>query len=181
VPATATAPEALRIVQDGDARIRERIGLLSGREVARPGTLGDGGWGVRDLIGHLASWEERALQAFLCARSGEPFQALIGIRSVDALNERNVAAWRERSLKTVRANARAIHERLLDELRSCSAAEWRRLVSMSTGRRHRLATVVGSTLGGPDGPFTHADAHVPDLEAYLVALGRTEPGSGPPS
>jgi hypothetical protein len=172
------AQEALRIVQDGDARVQALMAPLSDEEMARPGTLGDGGWGVSDLIGHLASWEERALEVFRCARTGDPFQALIGIRSVDELNERNVAAWRRRSPDRVRGDAREIHDRLAQELRDCSPAEWRTLVTMSTGRRHQLATLAGSTLGGPAGPFTHARAHVPDLGAYLASLGRALDGSG---
>jgi hypothetical protein len=174
------AQEAVRIVEDGHAQIQELIGLLSAEEVVRPGTLGDGGWGVSDLIGHLASWEERALEVFRCARTRNPFQALIGIRSVDELNERNVASWRRRSPELVRSDARQIHDRLVQELRDCSPAEWRTLVTMSTGRRHQLATLAGSTLGAPDGPFAHARAHVPDLRTYAASLGLADDGSDGP-
>jgi hypothetical protein len=176
-----SSQEGLQIVEEGDARIQRLIGQLSDQEIARPGSLGDGGWGVRDLIGHLASWEERALEVFRCARTGEPFQALIGIRSVDVLNARTVDAWRERSLQDVRADAAAIHGRLSEHLGGCAPEEWRTIVTMSTGRRHRVATLVGSTLGGRDGPFTHARDHVPDLAAYLTAIGRAQPETAPPS
>jgi hypothetical protein len=167
-----SAPEALRIVQDGHAQVQGLITRLSDEEVSRPGTLGEGGWAVSDLIGHLASWEDRTLEAFRCARTGGTFQALIGIRSVDELNERNMAAWRKRPPERVRGDAREIRDRLVRALRDCSPAEWRTLVTMSTGRRHQLATLAGSTLGGPEGPFTHAGAHIPDLGAYVAALGR---------
>jgi hypothetical protein len=111
---------------------------------------------------------------FRCARTGDPFQALIGIRSVNVLNERNVAVWRKRSAGQVLSDAGEIHDRLVRELRDCSPAEWKTLVTMSTGRRHQLGTLVGSTLGGPDGAFTHASAHVPDLRKYVASPGVAE-------
>ncbi len=37
-----------------------------------PATVGDGDWSVKDLIGHLASWEEIALERVAAVLEGTP-------------------------------------------------------------------------------------------------------------
>src|SRR5262249_25450413 len=127
-------------------------------------------WSVRDLIGHLASWEGRALEAIDAWRASRPLQVLIGVRGVDELNERNIAAWRGKRPSRVRTDADAIHARLLAAIDGLTDRDCRSTMALSNGMRRRLSTILGGTLGGPAGPFRHADAHLPDLEAFVASV-----------
>src|SRR5438045_2576914 len=98
-----TREEARDALERGRAELARLMSLLSDEQISRPGALGD--WSVQDLIGHLACWEARALQAFDAARTGASFPALVGIRSVDELNAANIEAWRRKDLARVRADA----------------------------------------------------------------------------
>jgi hypothetical protein len=163
-----TREEALAALQEDQDRVDTLIGRLSDEQIGRRATLGGGDWSVRDLMGHLASWEARALEVLAAWSEQRPFQVLIGVRGVDELNARNVAAWRRKPSTRVGPDAQAIHARLVAAIAELTDRDWRSTLTMSTGRRHRLSTVLGSTLGGPDGPFRHATAHLPDLQANVA-------------
>jgi hypothetical protein len=171
-PMPTTRQDAIRILQEGQGRLSELMAGLSDREIGRPATLGGGDWSVKDLIGHIAAWERRAVEAVDLWRAGRPVEVLIGVAGVDAFNARHMAADRDRTLARVRTDARAVHERLIAEIGSCSDGDWRSLVSMSNGSRHRLGGLLGGITGGPGGAFRHAWAHVPDLEAFVGSRQR---------
>jgi len=166
-----TIGEAVERLEEGQRALDDALAGLTGQQIRRTATLG-GGWSVKDLIDHIASWERRALEVFDAADRDAPFEALIGIRAVDVLNERNLAASRARSLRQVRRDAQAAHRELLARMAVQTADDWRSLVTMSTGRRHQLGTLVGSTTAGPSGPFMHVWAHLPDLHSYLAEVRR---------
>jgi hypothetical protein len=164
--------EAIGVLEDGRARLASAISGMRVEEVARRATLGGGDWSVKDLIGHVGSWERRALEAIAAWERDEPFGSLSGVGGVDGFNAANVAASRRRSLERVRREADEAHRDLVARIRSLTDADWRSLVTLTTGRRHRLVTVLGGVTGGPDGPFDHASAHLPDVLAYAAELAR---------
>jgi hypothetical protein len=57
-----TRRAAIRVLEEGRARIEELLDRLPRSAMATPG-LGGGAWSPKDLIGHLTSWEEHALDA----------------------------------------------------------------------------------------------------------------------
>ena len=168
--------EAIERLEAGHADLTAAVASLTSRQIVRPGTLGGGDWSVKDLIGHIGAWERRALTIVDAWSRGEPFDALIGVGAVDELNERGVAATRQRTLRETRSDAAATHRALVERIAGLTAADLRSSVTMSTGRRHRLGTLLGSTTGGPAGPYLHMSAHLPDVRAY-VASTRTEGGT----
>ncbi len=171
-----TRHQALAAVRSGQEQVDRLVARLGERDVGRRATLGGGDWSVRDLIGHLASWEQRALDAIDAWREQRPMQVLIGVRGVDELNDRNVQAWRAKRPSRARADAAEIHGRLLAALAGLGDRDWRSTMALSNGTRRRLSTILGGTLGGPAGPFRHAEAHLPDLEAF-VASTRSSAGT----
>lgn len=58
---TPSREAAIGIIRDARARLDELIEELSDSQIEAKGTLGGGDWSVKDLIGHLASWEQRSL------------------------------------------------------------------------------------------------------------------------
>jgi hypothetical protein len=167
-----TRGEALAALRDGGRRIQPLLSKLSDEDLARRSALGGGDWSVADLLGHLASWEQRALDGIECWRERRTWQVLIGIHAVDDLNEANVRRWRRRGPARTVAAAAEIHERLVAAIGALTDRDWRSTIALSNGRGQRLSTNLGGTLGGPTGPFRHADAHLPDLKAYVSSLAR---------
>src|SRR5712691_2435247 len=53
--------EAVEVLESGNRAIRELLELIDADELVRPGTMGGGAWSVKDLLGHIAFWEELAL------------------------------------------------------------------------------------------------------------------------
>jgi uncharacterized protein (TIGR03083 family) len=173
--ARPTRADALATIEDGQARLDELLGGLSEEELTRPATIGGGDWSAKDLVGHIAFWEEVALAVLDACRRGvgldlaEAF-APGGTDGMNAWNQERKGRW---SLQHVQRDAQKTHRRLVKEFRALSDDEWRSLVPSATARRARLGTRLGGVLGAPKRPFAHAFAHIPDLEAYVTSLRRS--------
>ncbi len=172
--------EAVSILEEGNARIEELLDAVAEADLTREATIGGGEWSAKDLIGHLASWEEVALQALEAWRrrdvpwvEGEegPFGPS-GDQNLDAFNARAVEEKRHLSLEEVRRTSRETHQELITAITALSDDEWRTKAFYPTegGRRNRLVTLLGAILGAPKGPFAHAFAHIPDVEAFVASL-----------
>jgi hypothetical protein len=162
---------AIRFVQTDRARSRGLLARLPERAITTPG-IGGGDWSPKDLIGHLESWEQHALDALEAWSRGGVAPSDRALREVglDALNLAEVerkAGWSAaRSIDS----AAGTHRRLVTALRSISAEDW---AAPPTKRSRRsLGTQIGGILGGPAGPFRHDVAHHPDLEAFAAAHTR---------
>jgi hypothetical protein len=183
--AEPTRDDALRALREGHARIDELLGGLSEEQLARPATIGGGDWSAKDLIGHLATWEELALRSMKEFQEGEkpwvespagPFSAP-ATGKVDAFNAAAVAEKQAQTLADVRRGAANVHDELVRRIAAMSEEEWVSKASYETPnrRRRKLCTLLGSILGAPQQPFGHAFAHIPDLEAYAGSLGPPAP------
>jgi hypothetical protein len=176
-----TREEAVRTLEGGHARVQLLVSGVSDEDLTRLATIGGGDWSAKDLLGHLATWEELALRTLREFQGGEtpwieaddgPFSAP-GTVKVDAFNARTVAEKQQQSLGEVRSGAERTHRELIDAIQAMSDEQWtaKAFYPTSSNRRQRLVTLLGSVLGAPQRPFGHAFAHVPDLEAYTSSLG----------
>jgi len=164
-PAIPTRREALRILERLRSETTGLIDDLSARARTTPG-LGGGTWSPKDLLGHLASWEEFALDALAAWDRDEPapVDQLWRTVSTTAINRQNVerkALW---SFGKVRRESDRTHAELLETIRAMSDARWRGTVT-SRGRKP-LALRLGAILGGPGGVFRHDESHLPSLRAF---------------
>jgi hypothetical protein len=89
------------------------------------------------------------------------------------VNADAVAADRERSADTVRSRFDDVHRRLVAAIRSLPQAIWD--APPTTRSRRSLGHVVGGIVGGPAGPFAHASAHLPHLQAYVESVRGPRP------
>jgi hypothetical protein len=178
--AQPTREEAVRTLQDGQDRVDALVEGLSEAQLTRPGTIGGGDWSAKDLIGHLATWEEVALRTLRefqmgempwIERDGGPFAAPATGR-VDAFNARTIAEKQRQPLAKVLARAGHTHRELIDQIQGLTDSAWRAKATYPTAmnRRRRLVSLLGSVLGAPGRPFGHAFAHLPDLQAYAASL-----------
>ena len=172
--------EAISILEEGHARLHELLDAVPEADLVRESTIGGGEWSAKDLIGHIAAWEEMALRSLNEWRRGEipwvehedgPFHGP-GNENVDAFNARAVGENRRESLEEIRRKSDGTHQRLIAEIVGLSDEEWRAKAPYPTegGRRNRLVTLLGAVLGAPKRPFGHAFAHIPDVEAFAASV-----------
>ena len=165
---TPSRAQALRILQEGHSAVRDLIDQLPRRAVTTPG-LGGGDWSPKDLIGHLASWEDRAVAALQAWDEGHgpAFDKELWSKSTATINREAVERTARLSAPEVIRRADATHEELLRRIRALSDARWRR--PGTTRGRTAVGARLGGILGGPGGFFRHADAHLKDLRAFVEA------------
>lgn len=157
--------DAIRIVRIDRLRTRELLERLPKRAVTTPG-LGGGDWSPKDLIGHLESWEQHALDALDAWSRGRVAPSDRALRTVglDDFNRAEVERKARWSAARSIDSATGTHLRLLSALGSVSDDDW--AAPPTTRSRRSLGTRLGGILGGPSGPFRHDAAHHPDLEAF---------------
>lgn len=168
--------EAIETLSEGQSRLDALFARLSDEEMLRPATIGSGKWAAKDLMGHVAFWEELAVEAVSAWRDDRPPEVARifakGREGVDEANARNQSHTGSQSLAEVRDRADAAHAAVLKAVAEISEDEWCAEVSTSGSEKSTLAELLGTVLGAPKRPFGHAFAHLPDLEAYVRSLGQ---------
>lgn len=155
---------AIEILDDQRRRTLELIAAVPARVRTRPG-LGGGTWSVKDLLGHLESWERHALDALAAWDRNEPAPIDVALRatSLHEVNGREVERKAGRSFRLIEASAATTHRELLDAIDAMTDERWARPAT-SRGRR-ALGRRLGQILAGA-GAFGHDEAHLKDLEAF---------------
>ena len=159
---------AIRILEAGHTQVRALIDELTLPQIRTRG-LGGGTWSPKDLVGHLASWEEYALEALDAweAGHGPAIDTNLWSSGTNAVNRDAVARKARLSAPEVIRRADATHAELMARLRAMSNARWRR-PGTSRGRTP-VGVRLGGILAGRRGePFTHANAHLKDLRAFVA-------------
>lgn len=166
-----TRRKAMRIV---DVEMREVFALYDRLPPKARTTrgLGGGDWSPKDLLGHLESWQEIALETLDAWDEGHgpEIDRVIWSTSTSAFNQEMVGRKDSRRAADQRRRAEATHERLMARFESISDARWRR---PGTERgRTAVGKRLGDLLGGTPGPFRHAGAHLPQLRAFVQERAR---------
>ncbi len=166
--------EALATLRDGDDRLAALFAGLDEEAMLRRRTIGSGEWSAKDLMGHMALWEELALATIETWLRGEqarleggPFDG-----EADALNAWNEERKRDWPLERIRTEADEMHAQLLGAIERLGPDGWTYPRRFEDDRAASdLGSELGGILGAADGPFRHAFAHLPDLQAYVASLG----------
>lgn len=86
---------------------------LSESELIEPGVTG--AWSVRDILAHVTTWEEEALQYLpLILEGGKPPRYSVTYGGIDAFNARMTEQKRGLSLAEVLRQQAETHQRLID-------------------------------------------------------------------
>lgn len=169
---TPSREAAIGIIRDARARLDELIEGLSDSQIEAKGTLGGGDWSVKDLIGHLASWEQRSLPWLQSADASDPRS----FPPTDEFNAEEVERRRSWALHEVREEALRVHQQLVESIEGLDDEAWLADVPVPNRDPHPRGFVVGKILGGDEyGLFAHDLAHLKDVEKY-VRDRRTELG-----
>ena len=161
----------MRILDDGMREVFTLYDRLPPRGRTTPG-LGGGEWSPKDLLGHLESWQEYALEALDAWQEGHGpvIDAVIWSTSTTVLNGDAVARKAARRAADQRRRAEATHDRLMARLEGFGDARWHR---PGTPRGRTAAGArLGGMLGGPAGHFRHAEAHLRQLRPLVEEHAR---------
>lgn len=165
---TVSREDAIHIGAEGHRSVEELLDRLDEDAFIRRGTIGGGKWSAKDLAGHLADWEEYALRTLDEWRAGlRPW-----FEDIDADPVNDEAIWRhlDEGAAHVRRRFTELYERLRSALSDMPEDGWGAPTFYETARPRSLGELLGAVLGGPDGPFRHAEAHLGSLRDYVSTL-----------
>ena len=170
--------DAIRILERERARTNDLLEALPRSAMTRTG-LGGGTWSPKDLIGHLATWEEFALDALAAWERGEraPIDDLAYTVSTSKINDQAVRRKASWTLAKVRRESERTHRELLDAISALSDERWR--APVTPRGRSQLGKRLGAILGGPGGGFHHDAGHHKSLAAFVSAHGDLGVGGRP--
>jgi hypothetical protein len=148
------------------AELEELLAPVPQAWLTEPGV--SGAWSIKDVLAHLCSWQERALEHFNAAARGiEPSVPMVGAQGeVDDLNARFYARNRSRSLDDVMSGFRETYTLLLVAVQEASEED--------LGDPGRLAWLEGRPLREvvAVNTFEHFDEHSGALRSWLAAHGQ---------
>src|SRR5262245_33275249 len=107
--------DAIRLARDDRARTNELLASIDPSAFETTG-LGGGTWSPKDLVGHLETWEENALDALDAWDRGEraPIAAQVQSLGTDEFNRREVDRKASTPGDATRTSAAATHTRMLE-------------------------------------------------------------------
>lgn len=159
-----TRDEAISILDRGYKRVQELVGQLPAESRLEPG-IGPENWSARDLVGYYFFWERHALEAIDAWAGGgaAPIDRLLyrGIRNV---NNEAIKGARTVDFEEIVKQADWAHNALLGYIEGIGDDLWD---NPPTARHiHSLGESLGRILLGPNGLYTHYDAHLGELEDF---------------
>ncbi|MGA7087791.1 MAG: maleylpyruvate isomerase N-terminal domain-containing protein [Candidatus Dormiibacterota bacterium] len=164
---TTTQAQATAELERLDRQYQELLTSLGDADWGRPSTIGDGDWSLRDLVGHIMSWEELALGAISAAEAGTPPPWPQG--DIDEINREMVARQGQLPLEELCRRATRTHAQLIQAISELPPATWVIPISIGDDPPLELNELVGRVLGAEDHPFGHLTAHLGDLRSLAEA------------
>jgi hypothetical protein len=165
-----TRAEAIELIERDRTRTLELVGRIPVGAVTRPG-LGGGEWSVKDLLGHLESWEEYALDALAAWGEGRPSR-LAELRTtldIDGVNAHDVERKSGRDWSETRTASERTHAELIATIEATTDDRWE--APAGDGPPGPVGFGIGSILGSEAGPFRHDTAHHRDLQTFADEHG----------
>ncbi len=140
-------------------RLMEAIGEVRVELADMPCSPGD--WSMKDLIAHMAAWEEEALQRLLLIKDGRGREIrYIQDEELDRWNAQAVAVRQSLSWEQVLIEFSAVRERLLETIEDISEEQ----LADEVGEVPVAHWLANST-------YSHDEEHLPDIVTWL--RGRT--------
>jgi hypothetical protein len=123
----------LKRLDDAWAALKESYAGLADSDMVEPGVMGE--WSVKDILGHVTTWEGEALKYLpLIAQGGRPPRYSNQDGGIDAFNAQISGQKRSIPLSEVLRQLDEVHERLTEYVQSASEE----LFTRDTPFRHRL-------------------------------------------
>ncbi len=140
------------------AKWEELVDQVPPARKEEPGVVGN--WSIKDLITHITFWEQQISTAIDEALQGKVPQ-YGHLKNVDELNEENFQRNHRRSLVDMRADARRVFERLLDQVRALSEKDLFDPNRFEWLHGHPLAERIAGE------SYDHYQEHIRQIQAWL--------------
>jgi hypothetical protein len=167
LPVTTSQVQATAELERLDRQYQDLLTSLADADWERSGTIGGGDWSLRDLVGHIMSWEELALGAIYSAEADRPLP--LPDKGIDEINREMVARQGQLPLEELRQRATRTHAQLIQTISALPPASWVMPVGVGDDPPLELGELVGRLLGAQDHPFGHLTAHLGDLRSFAEA------------
>lgn len=153
-----TRDELLRQMKTERERLWSAIGGLDGDALALPGANGE--WAVRDILAHMAFWEEHASQRLrLIAQGRAEGIHYYGSEEIDDINAQVFAERRPWTVAEAEQALRLARQHLLEDLAALTDDQF----GSSPAGIPVLAWLAADT-------FEHDQEHLPQIRAWLLRL-----------
>ena len=135
--------QLLNRLDDAWAALKESYAGLADSEMMVPGVVGE--WSVKDILGHVTTWEEESLKVLpLIIRGGKPPRYSTQYGGIDAFNAQTTRQKQSLSLSEVLQQLDEVHSRLIDSLQDAPEEQFatetpfRRRLRLDTYSHHRV-------------------------------------------
>jgi len=151
-----TKEQALAKLAESRQTLHQAIEGLSEEEMTQVQV--EGVWTVKDVLGHIASWEETCLEPIRRYADGGPFEVQV-IEDYMAWNNKQAARKRDVPLDAILDELATIRQGLVEAASGLSAGQWKQRVPFSWGGRGTIAEVL-------DVFYQHELEHVRSIQRW---------------
>jgi uncharacterized damage-inducible protein DinB len=151
-----TKEETLARLAQSRQTLHQAIEGLSEEEMTQVQV--EGVWTVKDVLGHIASWEETCLEPLQRYADGGPFEVQV-IEDYMAWNDEQAARKRDVPLDAILDELATIRQGLVEAASRLSAGQWKQRVPFSWGGRGTIAEVL-------DVFYQHELEHVRSIQRW---------------
>ncbi len=149
--------EALARLSTSRRAVQEMIARLSESEITGPAV--EGIWSVKDLLGHLAAWEQTLIRPLANLASGGIFSSEI-ITDHDAWNKEQSEKRRAANLLQIQTEFETIRQELLSNLAKLTDNQWERSFRAPWGDQNTIIEMVS-------GLAWHEEEHAKSIRKFL--------------
>jgi uncharacterized damage-inducible protein DinB len=151
-----TKEETLARLAESRQTLHQAIEGLSEEEMTRIQV--EGVWTVKDVLGHIASWEGTCLEPLQRYADGGPFEVEV-IEDYLKWNDEQAARKRDVPLDTILEELANVRQGLVEAASRLSAGQWKQRVPFSWGGRGTIAEVL-------DVFYQHELEHVRSIQRW---------------
>ncbi len=160
VPIQLSKAELLERIHRSWSDLEQAIAQLSDAQLSAPAL--SGGWAIKDMLAHLASWEQRCTDWIAVSlRDETPQRPEPGVTwdDIDQLNERTFIENQQRSPQEIIAASGAIHKRFLEQIQLLSEDDLNNPHRFPWTEDEALVWFIGSN------SYEHYHEHVEQIRA----------------
>ena len=148
--------ETLAMLAESRQALRQAIQGLGEEEMTQVQV--EGVWTIKDVLGHITSWEEVCAEPLRHYADGGPFDVHV-IKNYLAWNDEQAARKRDVPLDRILDELAAVRQQLVDSARRLSAGQWEQRVPYAWGGEGTVADAL-------DGLCEHELEHVRTIQRW---------------